>query len=1006
MKTVEIDKKQKNNIYEELIKIFENITNYFAAEHQDYFDLLTFFEDISSELKDISSKIKIPKNINLNNPDYFNVDPFYSFHSLFLNNIKKISEKINIEVLSVLKNYKEEFEKDNKNILISLNSIIENIFDQKKALEKSKNEYEEEKLKNKDYKNSLKSDLYIKEMEKTNKIYSNNEIKFIELKKLFEDNILKKNNIISNCIYIYFKIIHEDLDSIDNKNNEFKKLIKIYNSKKDKKLINEILPDSNIFNIKNWGEGFLDWEEIKFGGNETESIIINNNIGKKDEKKEEKNDNNNLNDFYIPQITILSNIIGIDDEYMILKSTDNKNSSFVDITDVTEDEQKIKDNITINNYLYGLGDVNMDRKKEILLNLEDVFGKNIGNKDFYIDFCDQITKSKGERKTLYEFKNFSDLVFLTNLMNLIIENIKEDLLSEKLSKEYFKSYKILDKIICIGEKSVNEETYMCALLCKNKIFKNQNIWINCIKNKIINFLDELCTKEYLSKSKDTVFRPADFIQKNIKKTKLGKIIGKIGGLIDHDKSKNLIESCGFNKSIEHYSKLSKDQKKNVDNNALSIYHGVIKCYIRHITNYNFNLENATDIISLICNTLNIKDDEHNIFYCYYYQDCFYTSKKINSKKRSLISNENKEKILYIKSENKDKKIPQKYSLDIKNDSSKYFIIKKASKFLDDGDKLKLICLGKYYMKIRKNIYKSFLKKDIPLKRRIHIWKSYLKCNTTLALYDYKEILKETETDFFKETNEKSIIQIKKDMNRTYLRKKNEKSPQIIYNILISFVYSENKINYVQGINSITGFLYDLTENEEETFHLLVSIFILTQIRDIYDDEEFQILKTYFYTIERLVYLYLPKIYSKLKDNNIELSFFMSAYFITLNTILYPSLPEDDISFMLHLWDDFILDGWKSFFSAWLTILKYHENDIVSIPNDKLINFLTNKIKDSDLFKKQNYHKFYELKKKFKVSEELINNLQDEISVEAGIRKVGASTIIGDLNADGKSGEIK
>ena len=404
MKSDTKGQKEKNTIYEELIKIFENITNYFALEHQDYFDLLTFFEDISRELNEIFSKIKIPKNINPNNPDYLNVDPFYSFHSSFLNNIKQISEKINTDVLSLLKNSKDDFEKDNKNILILLNSIIESIFAQQNILEKVKNEYKEEKLKNKDYKNNLKCELYIKEMEKTNKIYNDNEIKFIEIKKLFEDNILKKNNIISNCIYNYFKIIHEDLDSLDNKNNEFKKIIKKYSSKLEKKSINEIFPDSNILNIKSWGEGFLDWEELKFGGNEAESIIINNyiekNEEKKEEKKEEKNDNNIFNEYYIPQIIIKSNIIGIDDEYMILKSTDNKNTNtnLVDINEVSEDEQKIKDNITINNYLYGLDDMDVNRKKEVLLSLEDVLGRNIGNKEFYIDFCDQIIKSRGEKK--------------------------------------------------------------------------------------------------------------------------------------------------------------------------------------------------------------------------------------------------------------------------------------------------------------------------------------------------------------------------------------------------------------------------------------------------------------------------------------------------------------------------------------------------------------------------------------------------------------------------------
>ena len=94
-------------------------------------------------------------------------------------------------------------------------------------------------------------------------------------------------------------------------------------------------------------------------------------------------------------------------------------------------------------------------------------------------------------------------------MNLILEQLKDNLLSNKLNQDYFDSYKLLDKIICIGEKSVNEDTYMCALLSNNKIFKNKKIWINSIRNKIIILLNELCTKEYLSKSKDTFFDSGD-----------------------------------------------------------------------------------------------------------------------------------------------------------------------------------------------------------------------------------------------------------------------------------------------------------------------------------------------------------------------------------------------------------------------------------------------------------------------------------------------------------------
>ena len=41
---------------------------------------------------------------------------------------------------------------------------------------------------------------------------------------------------------------------------------------------------------------------------------------------------------------------------------------------------------------------------------------------------------------------------------------------------------------------------------------------------------------------------------------------------------------------------------------------------------------------------------------------------------------------------------------------------------------------------------------------------------------------------------------------------------------MSFLYRENKINHPQGIYSVLGFLYER----------LIIIFIMTQIRDIYD----------------------------------------------------------------------------------------------------------------------------------------------------------------------------
>ena len=583
--------------------------------------------------------------------------------------------------------------------------------------------------------------------------------------------------IISNCIYCYLNIIHEDFKFIDNKNGDIKKLLKKY-KKPDKKSIKDIFPNSSILNITNWS-GYEDWD-IEL--DQLQTIIIDKNIESKGEssgetKEEIKYSYTSVGEFYIPQIVVTNNIIGIDDEYMNLNSAQNQ-TSFVDII---EDENKIKDNIVINNFLFGLELVELNN--DLMLNLEDLFGRNIGNKNFYLDFCNKLIKARGENKPLYQFKIFLNLEYLKNLLNLIIDDIKSDLLSDKLTKDYYDAYKILDKIIVIGEKCVNEDTYMCSLLSSNKIFKDKKIWINCIKNKIINLLNDICLKEYSSKNQESIFKHEEFIK--------NKIIGKIGGLLHKKDKKNLIELCGFNKILDYYYKLSNEQKKTLGSNSLSIFHGVIKCYIRHITNYNFNLngKDSTDIISDICSNLKIDDNEYVVFYCYYYQDWNLTSKKKDGKIKSNISLKTKNKINIIKSEKNNKKKNFNNLFDIKNDANKFFIIKKVCKFLPDNDKLKLICLGKYYEKIKKNIYKSFLKKDNSIEKRLNIWKSYLKYNISKTLYNYKEILKETETDFFKKGNEDSIIQIEKDIRRTYLRKKNEDTPKQLYNILISFVYS-------------------------------------------------------------------------------------------------------------------------------------------------------------------------------------------------------------------------
>ena len=60
-----MEKNPENNIniiYDELMTLTENVTNYFALQLQDYTSLINYMEQMSLEFKSTFSKIKLPKS--------------------------------------------------------------------------------------------------------------------------------------------------------------------------------------------------------------------------------------------------------------------------------------------------------------------------------------------------------------------------------------------------------------------------------------------------------------------------------------------------------------------------------------------------------------------------------------------------------------------------------------------------------------------------------------------------------------------------------------------------------------------------------------------------------------------------------------------------------------------------------------------------------------------------------------------------------------------------------
>jgi len=961
MENIEANKiNEENIIYNELMNLSNSLSNYFSQDINNISYLIDFFNKISLEFKNFGNNIVFNKNSNFSF--------FYESQLSLIEKFKHISKLIKKEIIDPIILYKDSYANKNKDILFSLNEIMEEINNHQKILNNVKQNYFNncQKLKNEkneEDKNLLENNyytIYFNEFDEINKILDTSENKYKNIKQKLLNTENEKNKFILNKINEYLKIINNEIILYTNDNNKISNQINIKTTTNNSN-IKALFENNSILN-KKWVQNIqLD-------------LFNENNINMDFSL-------NNKNDY---EIIINNNIIN--------NFNNNKTNLFCNDKYFTKFQQ----------FFLGLKSEN-NISNNLLKEINEIFENNKSNIELYEIFLSLFyvpnKKTNKDNTSLFIFKSFTNLVYLTNIINNIIEDIKDNLLSRE-KEEY---YLIFEQIILIGENTIYDNTFMCSLLNRNKIFNNILIWKNSIFNKIVILLN-IISKEFLNKEKynllnikdikDNIFNKEKYNLLNIKDIKDN--IFKLALNKNKNNYKNNIELIGLNKYIKKYKDMSFEQKEYLNekyNN--SILFEVMKSYLRHMGNYNYVLDNPSDINDIILNDLNINNQEQIDFFINYYTVCINTIRKEKPKNIYMIKNKKiKEKILLIK-KNKNKIINDKYPCQFLSDKSKFIILKNTSKYLNNEDNLKLIHLSKKYININKIFYKNLLKSNnIPIKNRINIWKSYLKCNTYSSIFNYNQLLSQIDKQQIIKENTKINEQIIKDLKRTKYRYK-ETLPAL-FNILRCFAYSNNIINYYQGMNLIALFLFELTKNEEETFIIINNLFCFTPFGDIIENE-FQKLKIYYYVIERLIYLYLPKIYCHFRDNEIKVISFIIPYFITLFTNLYIYLPENELSFLLYVWDNFILNGWKSIFEIILTIFKYFEKKLISLKGDEILAFLGMELAKNELFLNKNLEEFCELKKLFKLNNELINLIEQEINIEMKMKSLTVSKIIENEN---------
>ena len=157
------------------------------------------------------------------------------------------------------------------------------------------------------------------------------------------------------------------------------------------------------------------------------------------------------------------------------------------------------------------------------------------------------------------------------------------------------------------------------------------------------------------------------------------------------------------------------------------------------------------------------------------------------------------------------------------------ILSSCIQFLDYKDYNNLLLTSKYYnQRLKKKIYKYILRqKNTTLKTRLGIWSNILNIKQLKTKYNYKEILD-------KANDPKIKHEIDLDVRRTNVKEDQKDLHKTkISNILYAVALCNFGIQYVQGMNFIVGFLYEIF-GEEDAFYIFLSFFHSKQYSIIFD----------------------------------------------------------------------------------------------------------------------------------------------------------------------------
>ena len=114
------------------------------------------------------------------------------------------------------------------------------------------------------------------------------------------------------------------------------------------------------------------------------------------------------------------------------------------------------------------------------------------------------------------------------------------------------------------------------------------------------------------------------------------------------------------------------------------------------------------------------------------------------------------------------------------------------------------------------------------------------------------------------------------------------------------------VEYCQGMNCLAGLLYFMYRDEARAFCMLSALIDKFNLSFLFK-QDVPMLRMYFYQMNRLLAVYLPRIHAHLFEEGINATYFCSPWFLTAFTFVLQFNRTAEIpQLLLMIFDEFLL----------------------------------------------------------------------------------------------------